>query len=201
MTIVSTAATITPRFDRFDVHMHPDNAPWNPAQPIGSIKWLGGVTVAAKITTDTSELALSFAHLPNYAVRLTNVSIQVGGSAADISADLDDWGDQGILTIPSLDQTVQLVLNKQTTSSSVNLTNPMAFSIYLPNQGLGYDRPMVMASAMIFRTVDSTGSATIAMPFTSQVEGYVYTLEQYAKGQMHIPVAVPGASPGTGDLQ
>ncbi len=174
--------------------MRPDNTPLDRAAPIGRVKWFGGVTSPALLAADSEELAISLTNVDNFAVRLMCIDWDITLTDANAPGDLNDISDGALMTVPTTEQIQEYLLQKAGASVQYTITNTFSVAQFVPGQGgtntgnaslkYSFQEPFVMLSPMIFRIINASANAAPAMPYTSHVWGYLYTIEQYNQGSI-----------------
>lgn len=169
--------------------MRPDNTPVDRAAPIGRVNWFSSVVVPALVTSNVSELAASLTEISNFAIRLTDVSWAATITDAAAQTDMGGLSDMALLTIPQIDQTLNLALFKPNVVNRAVVTNAFAVGNFGPSNGdnpgvTPWQAPFIPLSPMIFRVIDGSGNDSAAVSWVSHVSALIYTIEQFNRGEI-----------------
>ncbi len=204
MATVTETGTFAPVTQLWQQPMLPDNTPVARGRPIGRVTWYDSEVTAAKITTDVVELAVSCSVPPGFALRLMNIQWSMLLTDSDATADMNDWSDAQLLTVPTADETISYNLRKNNSAQAYTITNRFTSELLVPAGAGGlqgeaggevqFSDPFIPTTGIIFRIINTSANASAAMTFTSHMWAYLYTIEQYNQGGLWSSTSVGSSS-------
>jgi len=191
---VSTVATFQPEYNLWQLPMKPDNTPVNPVAPIGMIEWPSAVVVPAKITTNVTELAITFVFPTNISLRFNSLAFSLLATASgSVQADINDVADIALVTITHVVSGVtlntQVTLEKNSAAQKFTVTNSFSAEVFTPRD-VQWQRVYDQVSALIFRSTNETANAAAAITYQSYVQAFAFTVEQSSQGYIHTSMPV-----------
>lgn len=204
MATITEAATFAPLVQLWQTPMKPDNTPVRSGSPIGRITWFSSFNTAAKDAGNVVELAIACT-MPTrqFAYRLMNAQWQAEITDAGAPADINDWSNQALLTIPADLDLISINLSKANIATQATITNLFASNLFVPSLGgnvegaaggISFRDPFTPLSPMIFRIVNLSGNAGAVTTWFSHMWAFVYTIEQYNQGAMWTSVPIGGGT-------
>lgn len=196
MGTITETGTFAPLVQLWKTPMRPDNTPVQRGAPIGRVTWFASDVTAAKLTTDIVELAISCSVPSNFALQLMNIQWSMQLVTADAIADVNDWADMALLTVPTGDQTLNYELRKNQNAVQATITNFFVNNMFGPSVG-GSDEgssnipifkdPFIPTTGIIFRVTNISANASAAMTWFSHMWANLYTIEQYQQHSIWTP--------------